>query len=392
MSARIALGFCNNVDYEIVWRAEVLNDLASRYQIRAHELTTRGEINDERELVCSILGFMQAGAGGERFVANSDIIERFAARFETKITLGGTSVRAAIAMRKLGIRSALHLITQNDHVRRLIPADSAWVCSNAHDSQYPHLIVQYGEGDRLQASDIDIRARQPNRLIYHCNADRIAMRINEGFADLVAEAGALLVSGFNAMQNESLLRERLAAVERIVQRAPEDATVYLEDGGFFNRAYRRLVYGAFGRRLDVYGMNEDELQVHLGRRLDLGDAAQVRAALDHLRRQIPAKCLVIHTQHWALASGQGARKYTDALRAGVALATTRFRHGDDWSLDDYRAIAVTPSSQKNARFAESIETPDMACAPVPAVDQRHATTIGLGDAFVGGFLASLADD
>ena len=34
MSERIALGFCNNVDYEIVWNAAVLEDLASRYQIR----------------------------------------------------------------------------------------------------------------------------------------------------------------------------------------------------------------------------------------------------------------------------------------------------------------------------------------------------------------------
>ena len=265
---------------------------------------------------------MRAGAGGERFVGNSDIIERFAARFETKITLGGTSVRAAIAMRKLGIRSALHLITQNDHVRRLNPADSAWVCSNAGDSQYPHLIVQYGAGDSVRAKDSDIRARQPNRLIYHCNADRIAMRINEDFADLAADARALLVSGFNAMQSERLLRERLAAVQRIVQRAPRDATVYLEDGGYFNPAFRQVVYAALGRRLDVYGMNEDELQAHLGRALDLGDAAQVRAALAQLRGRIPARTLVVHTQHWALASGAGARRYTEALRAGAALATT----------------------------------------------------------------------
>ena len=75
-------------------------------------------------------------------------------------------------MRKLGYTSALHLITQNDHVRRLIPGDSPYVCSNAADSAHPHLIVQFDRGDRLRAGDIDISARQPNRLIYHCNADR----------------------------------------------------------------------------------------------------------------------------------------------------------------------------------------------------------------------------
>ncbi len=391
MSARIALGFCNNVDYEIVWRAEVLQELAIRYQIRAGELRTRPRIDKERDLVLSILSFMAAGAGGERFVGNSDIIERFAARFETKITLGGTSVRAAIAMQKLGVASALHLITQNDHVRRLVPAECPWVCSNARDSAYPHLIVQYGGKDRLRANDIDIRARQPNRLIYHCNADRIAMRLNEDFADLAAEAQALLVSGFNAMQSERLLRKRLAAVKRILERAPEEATVYLEDGGYFEPAFRQVVYRELGRRLDVYGMNEDELRSHLGRSLDLRDAAQVKGALEALRGRLPAKTLVLHTQHWALASGEGARRYTDALRAGVALATTRFRHGDDWTLGNYREIADIPPDPVDALFAESIQSRDIACAPVPAVDQHRATTIGLGDAFVGGFLAALAE-
>ena len=130
MSEKIALGFCNNIDYEIVWNAEVLEALVIDYEIRANELSTRIAVESERDLVVSILGFMKAAEGGERFVAGSEIIERFAARFEKKITLGGTSVRAAIAMRKLGYTSALHLITQNEQVRRLIPPDSPYVCSN----------------------------------------------------------------------------------------------------------------------------------------------------------------------------------------------------------------------------------------------------------------------
>ena len=186
MSERIALGFCNNVDYEIVWNAEVLEDLIIRHKIRADELHAQGEIQSERDLVISILGFMSVAGGGERFVSNSSAIERFAGRFQKKITLGGTSVRAAIAMRVLGYTSALHLITLNDHVRRLIPPDSPYVCSNARDSTYPHLIVQFGVDDRVRAGDIDIRASQPNRLIYHCNADRIAMKLNEDFAALIA--------------------------------------------------------------------------------------------------------------------------------------------------------------------------------------------------------------
>ncbi len=124
MKEKIALGFGNNIDYEIVWNSRVIEDLIRQYDIRNHELDVNGAIACERDLIISILGFLQVASGGERFVSSSDVIEQFSQRCAKKITLGGTSVRAAIAMRKLGYRSALHLVTVNDHVRRLIPHDS----------------------------------------------------------------------------------------------------------------------------------------------------------------------------------------------------------------------------------------------------------------------------
>ena len=395
MSERIALGFCNNVDYEIVWNADVLQDLAIYYRIQAEELHAAGPILSERDLVISILGFMRAGSGGERFVSGTALIEQFSARFKKKITLGGTSVRAAIAMRKLGFTSALHLITQNAHVRRLIPADSPYVCSNVNDSVYPHLIVQFDAGDRIRAGNIDVTAREPDRLIYHCNADRIAMKISPDFAELIAGAQVLLISGFNAMQSEHLLRDRLQLVARMLQHLQHDASVFLEDGGYFDPSFRRLIIQSLGTRLNVYSMNEDELQTRLGRRLPLHDATQIHRALADLHDRIPARTLVVHTQHWAMAYGAEASGYAAALRAGVTMATTRFRHGDDFTLSDYRVIQNTPPSAANQSFAESINSAagdNLFCVPVPAVEQSNATTIGLGDAFVGGFLPALVEN
>ena len=394
MSEKIALGFCNNVDYEIVWNREAVEELLLHYGIRADELSKSGAIESERDLLLSILGFMSTGEGGEQYVSDSAIIERFAARFEKKVTLGGTSVRAAIAMRKLGYASALHLITQNDHVRRLIPADSPYVCSNAQDSLYPHLIVQFERGDPVRAGDIDMRARQPNRLIYHCNADRIAMRIDPDFADLIEDAQVLLVSGFNAMQNERLLIERLETVLKLLERLPANATVYLEDGGYYDPSFRQLIYRALGRRINVYSMNEDELQDHLGRPVALNDVIQIRAAVTDLQRRIPASTIVVHTQHWALAGGEGACHYKTALRAGVTMATTRFRYGDDFTLEHYREIESAAPRDQYAAFAESINSAsgdNLFCVPVAEVDQGNATTVGLGDAFVGGFLPALLE-
>ena len=81
MGENIALGFCNNVDYEIVWSREVVEQLVLHYRIRADELGKGGAIESERDLLLSILGFMSRGEGGERFVSDSAIIERFATRF-----------------------------------------------------------------------------------------------------------------------------------------------------------------------------------------------------------------------------------------------------------------------------------------------------------------------
>lgn len=392
MSEKIALGFCNNIDYEIVWQARALEDLVCRYEIGAEEINSGPYVESERDLVLSILGFMRAGEGGERFVASSDIIEQFAARFQKKITLGGTSVRAAIAMRKLGHTAALHLITQNDQVRRLIPADNPYVCSNAGDSFYPHLIVQFGADDRVRAGSIDIRARQSNRLIYHCNADRIAMRVNPDFADLISESQVLLISGFNAMQDERLLADRLATVSRVMRRLPAGATIYLEDGGYYNPLFRQTVYQTLGRRVSVFSMNEDEVQDHLKRKVALRDAEEVRSALEEIGRLIPAQTIVLHTKHWALAHGKGASRYAAALKAGVTMATARFRYGDDFQRKHYDAIKSAAPIDENASFASAINSTGgdrFCCVPVADVPQETGTTIGLGDAFVGGFLLTL---
>ncbi|MCY4021210.1 MAG: hypothetical protein OXG39_17520 [Chloroflexi bacterium] len=395
MSERIALGFCNNVDYEIVWNAEVLEELIASYQISADELGSQGEINSERELLVSILGFMAASGGGERFVASSAIIERFAARFEKKVTLGGTSVRAAIAMGVLGYTAALHLITMNSHVRRLLPPDCPYVCSNPRDSAYPHLIVQFGADARLRAGDIDIRASQPNRLIYHCNAARISMNLNEDFADLVAEARVLLISGFNAVQSKPVLADRLVKLKRILERLPSDAAVFMEDGAYYDPSYRQLIFRELGPRIDIYSMNEDELQVHLDRAVDLHDAQKVTCALSDLSRRMPAAGIVVHTRRWALAYGDDAKRYAAALKAGVTMATARFRYGDDFTEANYREIGARAPNAEGARFADTMNAAgghSMVCVPVAAVEQGNGTTIGLGDAFVGGFLPALAFD
>ena len=391
MSQKVALGFGNNVDYEIRWDAAALERLVVRHGIRAEELRIDGAINNERDLLVSVLGFAHAGQGGERFLANSGLIEGFASHFHKDVTLGGTPVRAAAVMAKLNATAALHLVTQNDEIRGLLPAGCAWVCSSKHDSHYPHLIVQFPRNARIRANDIDFRAPSANRLIYHCNADNIAMRLHPDFADMLADARALLISGFNAMQDETLLLERMDTLRHMLARLPSDAIVFCEDGGFYDPRFRRQIQDSLGERVDIWSMNEDEFQEQVGRRISMNKGDEVVAALDSLHRRIRARTLLLHTQYYAMALGGGAGRYGYALRMGVTAATTRYCHGDHWGEAELREMRSRHPSDKNAGFAEGISESmaDAVCVPVPHVERRNPTTIGLGDAFVGGFMAAL---
>jgi len=77
------------------------------------------------------------------------------------------------------------------------------------------------------------------------------------------------------------------------------------------------------------------------------------------------------------------------------MATARFRYGDGFTMANYREIGGQEPKAEDARFADIINaagSDSVVCVPVAAVEQENGTTIGLGDAFVGGFLPALAFD
>jgi ADP-dependent phosphofructokinase/glucokinase len=391
---RIILGLGNNTDYEISWDSQVFESLIGEFGVADSELRTDMPISSTRDLLISILGFLKNGSGGERFVSSPQIIEEFASRFQNKITIGGTSVRAAIAMRKLGYTSAVHIVTINDHVRKLIPQDCPWVCSNDKDSSYPHLIVQFQKDTCVQAGDIAIRTKRANRIIYNNDRDNIVMEISPDFAPLSSDARVFLISGFNAMQDSELLADRLKKLLDIVHSLPAGALVFYEDACFHEQALSRQVQKALIDVIDIYSLNEDELQAYLGKEISLRDPVAVYAVLQDLCRLLPVPAVVIHTQHWALVFGSQASRYAKALRGGITMAATRFRFGDDFTPADYLETEALPAEAIGAEFAAALNRlagPDVCCLPSVRVEEGKGTTIGLGDAFVGGFLPALVE-
>ncbi len=196
------------------------------------------------------------------------------------------------------------------------------------------------------------------------------------------------------MQDETLLAERLDTVSTLLERLPQEAWVFAEDAGFYDPRFSELIFERLGGEIDIFSLNEDELQGHLGARLDLLDAAQVNEALADLAERLPVPWIVLHTKAWAAAYGDGAARFAGALRGGTNMATTRFCFGDDFTLQDYQRIGRLPSDPAGAAFAAALNRErgeHVCCVPVARVDPSTETTVGLGDAFVGGFLHALLD-
>lgn len=392
MKEKIILGLGNNIDYEILWNSAVFEDLILKYGIRNEELGTDIEINSERDLVLSILGFLKSEGGGERFVSSSDIIEEFAKYFEYCVTMGGTSVRAAAAMSKLGYTAALHLVTINGHVRRLIPEGFPYVCSANAESIYPHLIIQFCSGIKVHAADIDICTSRSNRIIYVNDPDNDVMALNEDLRGLISEAEVFLISGFNAMHMEALLDRRLESLLRIMEALPETAQVFYEDACFHKEGFSKRVRDALIGKIGIYSLNEDELQAYLQRSLDLLNPKQMAEALADIHLLIPVPMIIVHTRYWALAYGEHAGAYEKALKGGITMAGTRFCFGDDFTVENYHAMEIGAVQKEGAAFAAEINRmlcDRICCLPSIQADETNATTIGLGDAFVGGFLPAL---
>lgn len=107
--------------------------------------------------------------------------------------------------------------------------------------------------------------------------------------------------------------------------------------------------------------------------------------------------LVCHSAYWAAAYGRDAAKFKDALEGGILMASTRFRMGDDFDEIDYEENRNIPVRRSSIEFCKKLTqiakgTP-LLCLPGFDMDYlSRPVTIGLGDAFIGGFLPGLLDE
>ena len=70
--------------------------------------------------------------------------------------------------------------------------------------------------------------------------------------------------------------------------------------------------------------------------MDVRSPQQVAQAVREVYEQLNVSTVVCHSAYWALAYGKPVTGMAQALQAGVAMAATRFRLGDDYDWADYQ--------------------------------------------------------
>lgn len=388
----IAAGFQNTVDFELEWDQRRLEEAIRQHGIRREEIGIVLPIENERDLLRTLLYHMEQNTGSECLATSSQITRGFAQRFNYQITLGGTAVRAAMALEKIGYRSVIHACSLNKHFRDLIPERVRWVASVPDEGEdfHPHVIVQYPANAHIKAGDIDLTTTRPNRVIFAYDPPSVALHITEKFGDEVCRAPVLLAASFNIIKEEVVLRRRLESAVRIIERMPQHRVVVMEDACFENPKMQQMVAQTLAPYLNVFSMNEDELQDRLCRHINVRDPYQVAIAVREVYDRLGVPAIVCHSAYWALAYGRLPEGMRQALEAGVCMAATRFRLGDDYQWADYQQTMALPPREWAKEFAVQLETllgKELIC--VPGKDMDHVAkpvTIGLGDAFIGGML------
>lgn len=392
---KISLGFGNNTDYELVWDTMTIESLINEFNIKNEDIQKKAIIDNERDLLIGMLHFLKKNIGGECNVSSTEVLKKFASRFDYNITIGGTAPRAAIAMNLLGYNCFLHLVVMNDDLKKLIPSSIEYICSNKETNYDIHLIFQYPKDISIKANDISIQTNRANRIIIGNNDVNSVMKLSQDFFDkYVKNSNVLMISGFNNMTDLSLLKNRLSFIVKNIKES-KDLKVFYEDAHFVCEEANQLCKDILFKHVNVFSFNEDELNNYCNRVVDLLDEEDVLKAIEELYKKLQVETLVVHSRYWAIAYGKNANTYKPCLKGGITMATTRFRFGDNFlNKSQYLETDNLEDGETELKFAtkfNSIANNVGLCVPSVKVDETDVTTVGLGDSFVGGFVSKLSE-
>jgi|GEM_PF-5999528 len=374
----IAVSLANSIDYVVNVSSDFLQEAADRLAIHLEDLFDPPSIENEKMLIQTFLYFMVHQEGGERFIDNPHVLRIIAQHYPYTITFGGTALRAALLLASLEIPTFLHLAFDSEDYNALDPLIERF-CNPASPPGTFHPILQFQRGLSVVIDGECFTAPEPNRMILNNNPALEALVLDPVFFARLGECKALLLSGLNATHSFSTLSERLAALKTYIEPHRDELWVVYEDGHFHAPDFRAAVIWELGPLVDFYSMNEDEWQTLLKKRIDLHDEIAIISSLNETQELLPHSVIIIHTKYWVMISGENAPLFKEALTTARDMATREMLQLGPWEPLPFEFNPLPSCMHNDAVFG------------LPTYDIPHPTvaSVGLGDAFIGGFLSQL---
>ncbi|MDQ0395022.1 ADP-dependent glucokinase/phosphofructokinase [Labrys monachus] len=361
-------------------------------RISMHDMPALVQASDPgaRAFADMLMDRARRGVGGEIRVDWRQGPAWLAAHVPMRHALGGTGPQAAWSIAAAGADALVALEDRSAHMLAQLPPDMLVVENgavrqageaSAHGTPRPDIFIfEYTAGMPIGG----LVPTRSSRIIVRF--DDLGLENDEGFyaltPDLARNAGAGLVSGFNALPADRLddAAGRVFALSRR-WRANGLHTVHLELAGYDTPQALAKVLDASSGAITSIGMSHSEFVALCGQAEDLS------AAMCALGDRLGIDRVCVHADHWAMSAtlGDPARERA-ALMTGCIFASARAAAGRPVlpaGVAPQALFAPLPYPQIDRRERWTLA----ACAS-PYLEQP-ATTLGLGDSFTGGCLLAL---
>ena len=409
-SDSLVFGFTSNYDVVLHWDVEVYNEILREY-LREEPRMAEGDVIDSLESFARITSYyMVKGLGGSIDVTDVAVCEKLQQLFSGEAALGGTCAQGAAALAALGIPVNVCLTDRSEEVCSLLGSPEVTGIEGGRrvpvrkmssgEAAVYHIILQFQKGDLISVNGKEYEIPLSNRLILFYDMVHKKVEISEEFLDYwdshAGQALAYLISGFDAITEKQVIRERMEELiphlERIKKQNPE-AVLYFEGAYYMNHQVKEYICDRIAPWADIFGMNEEELEVQMkkeGEAFDKEDLSSVLHALRVLLRKYPVSGIVLHTKDYAMYFGTeiSGIEIEKGLTMGNLMSGTRARLGKYGTLEELEESRKTMAlSTEGLRFEEELEAlaPEEYARLVPSRYLEHPRyTIGLGDTFVAG--------
>lgn len=332
-----------------------------------------------------------AGSGGEFKVDWPEGPEVFADIEPRRVLPGGTSTQVAQQLAIIGAKPLLALEWRDramldllHHNVLLAPQGEIIAAEGARDSVSSHQIIEFSAARGV--------AKSPR-------ADRIILRFSSapfefdhGFEELsrstASNAGAAVLSGYNALTSSEF--ERAVSWSRALASAWKDAgtpIIHMELADFDVPDDRRRLLDEFSGICNSVGMNAAELEDLAPD--GLGDEPSIPDAIVRIANDLQLDRVNVHADRWAISFTRGdPERELKAIKYGCLTASVRARKGVQADPAGVRMAAELQPSPWRSIMSAVPHGHVVSCAA--PYHPNPTTTIGLGDTFLAGTVAVLA--